>query len=107
MKPNSTQFKIELVQSVMDELATFEHDTPQGKADTLQLIIDTLGSYPKPTQKGDTTEPHPNIKGAYFCMANVRNACRLGLLGVYDDTDTMITIDRNNVQALNLLFAIR
>lgn len=100
------QNNIQVLYTVMDEVATLQHETQQDKTDTFNLIIDTLGGYPKPRQKGDVVEPHTNVLGAYLCVSNVRNACRLYLLGVNNYNTTIQTIEQNNEIALGLLLAM-
>ncbi len=92
-----------LITETMDLMAGFEIDTPKGQGETLQLIINHLGSYPKPRQKGATIAPPNYIIGAYLCISNVRNACKLRLLEIYTKPQTIIVINSNLISALSLI----
>lgn len=96
-----------LITDTMDLMAGFDIDTQENKKETLQAVINHLGSYPKPRQKGDTAEPHPNILGAYLCVSNVRNACKLAQIGVYSLDTVTLHIDENLISALNLILNFR
>lgn len=92
-----------LITETMDLMAGFEIDTPTNQNETLRAVIEHLGSYPKPRQKGDTTEPKPNVLSVYLCVSNVRNACKLGMLGVWGLDTVNLHIDNNLTTALNLV----
>ncbi len=98
--------KRELITDAMDIMAGFDIDTPQNQRETLQTVINHLSEYPKASKKGATEEPHPNIVGAYLCVSNVRNACKLGLIGVYGLDTITLHIAENLTTALNLILAI-
>lgn len=91
----------------MDLMAGFSIDTPTSQQETLNIVIDHLGSYPKPRQKGDTAKPHPNILGAYLHISNVRNACKLGVLGAYSLSKVDFMVNENLINALNLILNFR
>ncbi|MCG8237367.1 hypothetical protein J2Q21_12330 [Tenacibaculum finnmarkense genomovar ulcerans] len=101
------QNNIQVIQSVMDETATFNCHKKELKKAVVQQIINALGSYKKPCKKGSLIIPHPNLLGAYLCVSNVRNACKLCLIGVNDYTETLQIIQLNNEIAISLLYAIK
>ncbi|MCD8428444.1 hypothetical protein [Tenacibaculum finnmarkense] len=101
------QNNIQVIQSVMDETATFNYHTKELKKAVVQQIINALGSYKKPCKKGSSVIPHPNLLGAYLCVSNVRNACKLCLIGVNNYTETLQIIQLNNEIAISLLYAIK
>lgn len=96
-----------IIEEVFDLLAGFDVDKPQNQRETIQTVINHLGSYPKATPKHSKIEPHPNILGAYLCISNVRNACKLALLGVYSIDTLTLKVDEELITALNLLLSLK
>ncbi len=95
--------RIEQIKNGLDLLAGFEYLKPNEQKQTLLSVIDALGGYPKPTQKGDT-EPKP-VKdlGAYLFVSNSRNACKLGDLDYIDLPTAYKLVSINLETALSLL----
>lgn len=89
-----------IITDCMDLLAGFEHLPVDDQAQTLDAVIDTLGNYPKPQHKGDTDHADKTALGAYLFVSNVRNACKLGLLGLWS------TATARNVAQSNLVFTL-
>lgn len=66
-------------------------------------VIDLLGSYPKPRQKGDEIEPQPTTLGSYLFVSNARNAVKLGLLKYHTEAQAGIIGIYNLRDALKLI----
>ncbi len=102
MKPKKA-----LIMEAMDLMAGFDIDTEANQRETLDMVINHFSNYPKPRKKGDAEEPHPNILGAYLCVSNVRNACKLGLINICRLEDVKARIDNNLMLALDLLLSVK
>ncbi|MEJ8606539.1 hypothetical protein JSO56_06345 [Riemerella anatipestifer] len=99
MHPPKEQILTECIDliAVVDYLPEDEH------AKVYSEIIETLGTYPKPQEKGNPEAPTPEILGAYLCASSVRNACKLTLLGYLDNRTAKTTITDYLTNALTLL----
>lgn len=49
--------------------------------DLAQTLIDTLGSYPRPHEKGSDTPVNNDLLGAYLYASTARNTLKLSQLG--------------------------
>ncbi len=98
------QLQQNIITECLDLLAGFELLTDTEKSQTAQTIIDTLGSYPKPQKKNAPENAPSYLVGAYLMASNVRNACKLFLLGYLDDVLLFQAIAQENCEnALGLL----
>ena len=95
--------KAQQITDCLDLLAGFEHMEHTEQKHTFLLVIDTLGSYPKPMKKGDSDPVKPYDLGAYLLVSNVRNACKLVGLGLLKPTTAHAFICDNLESALTLL----
>lgn len=100
---NKQEQNTKIVTDAMDLIAGFKLLTNQEKTEVLQNIINALGSYSKPRQKGDPKEPKNNVLGAYLCISNVRNACKLCLLNIWSYQTAKQVINYNLEGALSEL----
>lgn len=92
-----------LITECLDLLAGFELLTAQEQSEITNVIIDTLGSYPKPQKKHDPVPAPTHLIGAYLCISNARNACKLFLFG-FDEQNKVACIAFHNLgKALGLL----
>lgn len=95
--------KIAKITDCLDLLAGFELLPIAERNGVFQSIINTLCGYPKPNKKSAITEPSPKILGAYLCVSNARNGCKLALLGIWDNSQAINIIQVNLEIALTLL----
>ena len=91
-----------IITDAMDLMAGFEFMPEADKTATLKTIIDKLGSYPKPYKKNDNKTFSVNLLGAYLCVSNARNSCKLALLGLQNITNAYHLISYNLELALSL-----
>ena len=68
-----------------------------------QNINDTLGSYPKPQQRGEEKEVCPNELGAYLFTSTARNSAKLAKLGYIPFNKAFEAISGSLERALGLL----
>jgi len=99
----SLELKTQIVTDAMDLMAGFEKLANTEKPEQLQCVIDTLGSYPKPQKKTDIARCSNENLGAYLCVSNVRNTCKLSEIGLHSYTIVLNTIHFNLELALSLL----
>jgi hypothetical protein len=95
--------KTQIITDCLDLLAGFELQEPKEQKATLQSIIDTLGSYPKPQNKKDIVRAKSNQIASYLFVSNVRNACKLSSLSYIKLNVGFNTIQYNLESALSLL----
>lgn len=95
--------RVRLITDCMDLMAGFELLNHAEQLQILQMVIDTLGSYPKPQKKADTLPAPTKAVGAYLFVSNVRNACKLHAFGFIPTESTKQAIDSNLSNALSLL----
>ncbi|AIQ00316.1 hypothetical protein ACQ1Q1_00050 [Ornithobacterium rhinotracheale] len=95
--------RTEIIKRCFDEMAGFGTLNESEQMHTLQSVVNTLGSYPKPRQKGDEVEPSPEDLGAFLSASNVRNACKLAMLRVWRTSTAENIINTNLEIALTLL----
>lgn len=95
--------KIAQITDCLDLLAGFDLLPQTEQKQVFQNVIDTLCGYPKPRKKGATTEPSPEILGAYLSVSNTRNTCKLGLLDIAPKNKALNVISENLELALTLL----
>lgn len=69
-----------IIEACFDNLVTAPYLIHQEQLELTQSIIDALGDYPRPKEKGDNAETAPNILGAYLCISTARNTLKLALL---------------------------
>ncbi len=97
---------VNIVTECMDILCLFPTlSSPTEQKALFFQCIDAMGSYPKPSKKGDGFEPKGETLGAYLCISNVRNVLKLGLLGVMNYTNSYDIATLNLELALSLLLA--
>ena len=95
--------KTQIITACLDLLAGVElQETKEQKA-TLQSIIDTLGSYPKPQNKNNLVRAKSNEIASYLFVSNVRNACKLSTLGYIKLNVGFNSIQYNLEDALAIL----
>ncbi len=72
---------------------------------TFQNAIDSIGSYPKPTEKNakPETEPTPAVLGAYLYVSNARNVLKLGILEYFTVSKAKKATVLNLENAIKLL----
>lgn len=70
-----------IITTSLDLLAGFDFLLFKEQIHVLLSVIDTLGSYTKPTKKRDATPIVIQKLNAYLFISNVRNACKLGVTG--------------------------
>lgn len=73
------------------------------QSELAQSIIDSLGSYPKPQKKHETTETAPQCLGAYLYASTARNAVKLAGLGYIPYKDAFQVAEQCFENALSLL----
>ena len=97
-------FRPEVLKTCLDTLAEFPYltATPE-KVQLLESIIDTLGGYPKPREKGDHAEPPTGTLAAYLFVSNARNAVKLGCIGSYSYADAARIAANNLESAFSLI----
>lgn len=101
MKPKKDT-RLEMLDNCLEIL---QNTNRNNYKEIFQKAIDTMGSYPKPTEKGSMpeTEPKPAVLAAYFYVSNARNALKLGLLKYYTVAKAQKTIISNLEKAIKLL----
>lgn len=95
--------KTEIIKNAFDVLAGFEVMSTAEKLTAFDTVINTLGSYPKPQQKGGEIRAETSIIGAYLCVSNVRNTCKLSVFGYEAPETAHNTVLQNLETALTLL----
>lgn len=95
--------KTEIITNCLDLLAGFELLAPTEQTGVFLTIIDTLGSYTKPTKKRDNTPIITQKLNAYLFVSNVRNACKLGVTGAITPIQAYETALSNLENALTEL----
>lgn len=95
--------KKQIITDCLDLLAGFELQELKEQKATLESVIDTLGSYPKPQNKKDNVRAKSNQIASYLFVSNVRNACKLSTLGYIKLNVGFNTIQYNLECALSLL----
>lgn len=96
--------RINIITDVLDEVAQINLLTPVEQKEVLQLIIDTLGSYPKPKEKHSGTIVTKENISAYLFVSNVRNISKLVLFGYVNLSIVAFQfIEYNLVEALSIL----
>lgn len=73
--------KTTIITTSLDLLAGFDFLLLKEQMQALSSVIDTLGSYNKPTKKGKPAPVLTQKINAYLFVSNVRNACKLGVSG--------------------------
>lgn len=69
------------IAACFDDLAAAPHlENQQAHYELAQSIIDTLGSYPKPREKGNHAEPPREELAAYLYVSTARNKLKLAQL---------------------------
>ena len=95
--------KVSIITACIDLMSVFNLLTPKEQKEQLQLIIDTLGSYPKPQTKDKRRIATHTTLSAYLYISNARNYCKLGLLGLNNLSITASNVSNNLENALTLL----
>lgn len=98
-----TEQKTKIVCEVMDLMAGFENLPNQGKPEQLQIVINTLGSYPKPQKKQALVNCNTKDLGVYLCISTIRNTCKLSIIGYQSFSIGLNVINYNLEKALTLL----
>lgn len=87
----------------MDLLAGFEHLPMIEQKTVFKSVIDVLSNYPKPQHKAVLTQVNKATLGVYLFVSNVRNACKLGSLGLWSNETACNVAQSNLIFALDLL----
>ena len=95
--------KTSIIITCIDLISVFNLLTPTEQKNQLQLIIDNLGSYPKPQTKDKKRIATLKTLPAYLYISNARNYCKLGLLGLNTLNITALKVNNNLENALTLL----
>jgi hypothetical protein len=95
--------KISIITACIDLMSVFNLLTPKEQKEQLQLVIDTLGSYPKPQTKDKKRIATHTTLSVYLYTSNARNYCKLGLLGLNTLNITASKVNDNLENALTLL----
>lgn len=92
--------QVAILMDCLDHLAE-KPDTGNTAAcyEFFQQIIDKLGSYPKPSDKGDTHKVPANVMCAYLYTSNARNSCKLAQLKVFASYTVAFDIVRSELEA--------
>ena len=92
-----------IITNCIDLLAGFDCLQVDEQISVFNSIIDELGSYQKPQRKSNAVEPNKELLGAYLFVSNVRNACKLGALGLWNYSTAYGVAYSNLIFALDLL----
>jgi hypothetical protein len=95
--------KTTIITTSLDLLAGFDFLLLKEQMHVLLSVVDTLGSYTKPTKKRETTPIATQKLNAYLFVSNVRNACKLGVTGAITPTQAHETALSNLEMALTEL----
>jgi hypothetical protein len=95
--------KKEIITNCLDLLADFELLNQKEQKGCFQQIIDVLGGYPKPQNKFDKVEATKTEIGVYLFVSNVRNTCKLSILGILKYKESYLVAQYNCEFALSLL----
>lgn len=87
----------------IDLLAGFDYLPINEQIQVFQNVIDALGSYSKPTKKGDCPPFSIPKLNTYLFISNVRNACKLGMSGAITPMQAYTTASLNLENALTEL----
>lgn len=78
----STDQQTAILTECLDHLATVPClAIYRERYDLAQTLIDTLGSYPRPREKGSDTPVSNDLLGAYLYASTARNTLKLSQLG--------------------------
>ncbi len=101
MKQDTTKDKRPTV--LMQCIDILTGTTPETIKTGFTNAVDTLGDYPRPTEKGNTTEPPtPDLIG-YLLVSNARNILKLGRLEYYTFLKAQYKAIENLSSALEII----